>query len=171
MSFTIQEFWKPRFRGVTRPSGPTALAGWSIETDANPSFVEADLALRDGFENLGAPIWFVAAPGAVGKSTLAKEISAQTGSVYLDLAKADSVAGNYLTGGLVKNALLSDWQKQTTAVLIDALDEARLRVTQGSFEDFLNDVHTSSKNRMIPTVFLAVSELLKKLGLLCPIKG
>lgn len=46
----------------------------------------------------------IAAPGAVGKSTLAREICAATNAVYLDLSAAATVAGNYLVGGLVKAA-------------------------------------------------------------------
>ena len=152
MTHTIDDFWKARLPGLVRPTAAQMLRGWSIENAPNPSFVEADLNLRDGFDDLTAPIWFVAAPGAVGKSTLAKEISARTGAVYLDLAKADTVAGNYLTGGLVKNHLLGDWQENKSAVLIDALDEARLRVTQKSFQDFLKDVETLSAGRSLPTV-------------------
>src|SRR5437660_12598946 len=140
MSYTLDDLWVPRLRGVVRPSVKPDLPGWSTEAVPNPSFVEAALHLRAGYDDLTSPVWFVAAPGAVGKSTLAKEISARTGATYLDLAKADTVAGNYLTGGLVKNKLLTAWQQDKTAILIDALDEARLRVTQQSFDDFLNDV-------------------------------
>lgn len=153
MSYAIEKFWVPRLDGVARPSTVATLAGWSSDAKPNPSFVEADLHVRDGFDDLTGPIWFVAAPGAVGKSTLAKEISARTGAVYLDLAKAETVAGNYLTGGLVKNGLLTAWQENRTTLLIDALDEARLRVTQSSFEDFLNDVEHLSRGRRMPTVF------------------
>lgn len=149
---TIQDFWIPRLRGVIHPPAVPTLPGWSIEPSSNQSFVEADLRLREGFGNLAATVWFVAAPGAVGKSTLAREISARTGAIYLDLAKADTVAGNSLTGGLVKNQLLGEWQENKTAILIDALDEARLRVTQKSFEDFLKDVEELARRRAFPTV-------------------
>lgn len=90
MHYTIDSFWIRRLDGVVRPTAALTLPGWSVETSPNPWFVEADLLLRDGFNDLAAPIWFVAAPGAVGKSTLAKEISARTGAVYLDLANADT---------------------------------------------------------------------------------
>jgi hypothetical protein len=129
------------------------MAGWSIKVAPNTSFVEAELDLREGYDDLETPIWFVAAPGAVGKSTLAKAISARTGAVYLDLAKAETVAGNYLTGGLVKNRLLDAWQANQATLLIDALDEARLRVTQSSFEDFLKDVETLARGRSLPADF------------------
>ena len=176
MHHSIQDFWIPRLSAVVRPPTMPTQPGWSIEETPNPSFVEADLHLRDGFDDLAAMIWFVAAPGAVGKSTLAKEISARTSAVYLDLAKADTVAGNYLTGGLVKNKLLQEWLENHTTILIDALDEARLRVTQQSFEDFLNDVEALSRGRYSPTIIFGrvgiVEEAwlaLAERGLNCPI--
>jgi hypothetical protein len=164
MAYDIDGFWKERFRGINRPSAAPTMAGWTIEPATISSFVEAELSLREGYDDLRAPIWFVAAPGAVGKSTLAKAISAKTGAVYLDLAKAETVAGNYLTGGLVKNHLFEHWRGNQAAILIDALDEARLRVTQSSFEDFLSDVEALARGRALPTVFLGALELSMKLG-------
>jgi hypothetical protein len=152
MPYTIDGFWKTRLQGVVRPPSQPKLAGWSAESSPGQYFIEADLHLREGYDDLAAPIWFVAAPGAVGKSTLAKEISARTGAIYLDLATADTVAGNYVTGGLAKNELFALWGAKQTTVLIDALDEARLRVTQTSFEDFLGDVETLPHGRQLPTV-------------------
>jgi hypothetical protein len=157
MTYDIAGFWMQSLRGLLRPPSHPSLPGWSIEAAPNTSFVEADLNLRDGYNHLGTPIWFVAAPGAVGKSTLAKAISAHTGAVYLDLAKAETVAGNYLTGGLVKNRLLDACEANQSTLLIDALDEARLRVTQSSFEDFLKDAETLVRGRTLPAVFASVS--------------
>ncbi len=152
MTYDISNFWAPRLAGIERSTKKPILKGWSVEESSNVSFVEAELTLREGWGTLETPIWFVAAPGAVGKSTLAKQISAQTGIMYLDLANADTVAGNYLSGGLLKNGMSSAWQNQTAGVLIDALDEARLRVTQKSFEDFLLDIVSLSTSRRIPTI-------------------
>ncbi len=142
MDFTIDHFWLSRFSTI-KPSSALTVAGWNGAVAESSSFVEAALALREGYDNLDSPVWLVAAPGAVGKSTLAKQIAARTGAVYLDLSAADTVAGNYLTGGLVKNRLMSAWEASETTLLVDALDEARLRVTQKSFEDFLSDLRES----------------------------
>lgn len=177
MGYTIEEFWTDKFRAAIPPTSTFSLPGWHIDSTLNPTFVEADLNLREDFGDLSKPVWFVAAPGAVGKSTLAKQISARTKVVYLDLAQAETVAGNYLTGGLVKNGLLESWQAGRTTVLIDALDEARLRVTKSSFEDFLSDVVTlSSPAHLLPTVIFGrvgiVEEAwlsLAERGLECPI--
>jgi len=152
VSYSINDFWRGRYSGVEKPVSKPVLPGWIFDNQPNSYFVEPDLALREGFGDSKSSIWLIAAPGAVGKSTFAREISAQVGAAYLDLAKADSVAGNYLTGGLVRNNIFSQWQSGTAAVVIDALDEARLRVTQGSFEDFLRDIGSLSAKRSIPTL-------------------
>lgn len=115
--------------------------------------MEARLVAREK-PDLDSSVWLIAASGAVGKSTLAREICAATGAVYVDLATSATVAGNYVIGGLVKNQLWNAWQAEQTTALIDALDEARLRVTQNSFEDFLLDVAAAAKGRSLPLVLL-----------------
>lgn len=152
MAYTLDEFWVPHFQGVVRPTLAQPLTGWSVTLEGNPSFVEAELSLRRDMGDLDSPIWFVAAPGVVGKSTLAREISARTGAVFLDLATADTVAGYYLAGGLDRNELLGAWERGETAVVIDALDEARMRVPEDSFRHFLSDVVEKTSGRDIPTV-------------------
>ena len=94
----------------------------------------------------------VSAPGAVGKSTLARQIAALTGATYVDLAVAEPVGGNTLSGGLFRSGIANEWQAGRAAVLIDGLDEARLRVTQEAFEAFLSDVAAMAKDREVPTV-------------------
>lgn len=154
VDFSIKEFWQQRFAPLVSQSPSKTLPGWShLETHAQ-SFVEAPLSIRDSFSDLSQNVWMIAAPGAVGKSTLAREICAATKAVYLDLATAATVAGNYLVGGLVNAGLWDAWLRGDTTLLVDALDEARLRVTQTSFEDFLVDVANVAKDRSIPIVLL-----------------
>jgi hypothetical protein len=170
MDFSIAEFWESRFRAVDPIQSHPRLPGWSFDIPPNPSFVEAELRLRPDCSDLSAPIWLVAAPGAVGKSTLAREICAQTHAMYLDLSRADTVAGNYLTGGLVKNDVFSQWREGRTSVLIDALDEARLRVTEQSFEDFLDDIKSSAEGRETPVVLLGRLGIIDEVLLILQLK-
>ncbi|PXF33055.1 hypothetical protein WH50_00530 [Pokkaliibacter plantistimulans] len=96
----------------------------------------------------------ISAPGAVGKSALAEELCSRSNSIYLNLADADTIAGNYIIGGLVKNGLYDKWAGGNLSLVIDALDEARLRVTQSSFEDFLSDLFYVSQSGNRPIVLL-----------------
>ena len=154
MEYSIDQFWRLRFASVRAQVPSVSLPGWHAAPDQSPAFVEAPLSLRPGYNDLSQSVWLIAAPGAVGKSTLAKEICAATNAVYLNLAAASTVAGNYLVGGLVKSGLWNAWQADQSTLLVDALDEARLRVTQSSFEDFLADVANVAGTRGVPIVLL-----------------
>jgi hypothetical protein len=153
--YTIQNFWRARLP-VTPAATASLVPGWSVEREGFATFKEAPLALNTELSSDDDPqrssILLVSAPGAVGKSTLARQIAFVTGAVYVDLAKADPVGGNTMSGGLVKSGLYPNWQSETTALLIDGLDEARLRVTQEAFEAFLGDVVQLSAGRTLPTV-------------------
>ena len=154
-SYTIDSFWKRRLC-VRKVTSGTLLAGWSFIHEGLKTFKEAPLTKSDEFgSNADAdtsPILLVSAAGAVGKSTLARQVAFATGAVYIDLGKADPVGGNTLSGGLVRSGLYDGWKKGTIAVLIDGLDEARLRVTQEAFYAFLSDVAEISAGRSVPTV-------------------
>jgi len=175
MNYPINSFWSSRF-GFSKAGTDSTVAGWNFNTTARKGFVEPDICLREGYEDIESKVWLVAAPGAVGKSTLARQIAAVTGAIYIDLAKAVTVAGNYLTGGLANSGLFNEWQSGSITAFIDALDEARLRITQNSFQDFLSDVVTRSTGRTLPVVLFGrvsiVDEawiILKDLGVTAPI--
>jgi len=57
-----------------------------------------------------------------------------------------------LAGGLDRNNLSGTWERGETGIVIDALDEARLRVPEESFLNFLSDVVVKSRGREVPTV-------------------
>ncbi len=176
MLYSIENFWRQKLTSIQAPTSPPTSSGWSVIERGDESYVEADLSLRNDSGSLSSSVWLIAAPGAVGKSTLAKEICAASGAVYVDLAQASAVGGSYVVGGLVQNGLLSDWQLGRTTLVIDALDEARLRVTQTAFEDFLADVASIAHKRSLPLVLIGrvviVEEcwaILSDNGLDCPI--
>ena len=152
---TIDTFWHSRLP-ADKPKAFRAIAGWESRVEPLPTYIEAPLTRSTAFteddDPATSPIILVSAAGAVGKSTLARQIASATGAIYLDLAKADPVGGNTLSGGLLKSGMLADWQADAGAVLIDGLDEARLRVTQDGFKAFMEDVAYLASNRATPTV-------------------
>lgn len=153
--YTIQDFWRARIP-ASQVGAANPIAGWSVERDGFPTFKEAPLTKStepsSASDPQNSPIILISAPGAVGKSTLARQLAFATNAVYVDLAKADPVGGNAISGGLVRSGLYSSWQSQTTTLIIDGLDEARLRVTQEAFKAFLEDVAQLSRDRRLPTV-------------------
>ena len=60
--------------------------------------------------------------------------------MLLDLAKADPVGANTLVGGLTKTDLYQSFKEGNASLIIDGLDEARMRVTEGGFAAFMDDV-------------------------------
>jgi hypothetical protein len=152
--YSINAFWKRRLTVERNPSS-ALVEGWSFLNEGLSTFKEAPIGHSKEFGNGDpdtSPILVVSAPGAVGKSTLARQIAFVTGAVFIDLATTPPVGANTLSGGLLKSGLHINWETGKTAVLIDGLDEARLRVTQQAFEAFLLDVAEISKGRSVPTV-------------------
>lgn len=143
--YTMDGFWVPRLGVRTPPTMVGREPGWSTPTEGLATFVEAPLRRADGDctpldQQSEVPIVLISAPGAVGKSTLAAQIAARTGALLIDLAQAREVGANTLTGGLARTELYAEFLNGDVSVLIDGLDEARIRVTHGSFQAFLEDV-------------------------------
>ena len=98
-------------------------------------------------------IIIVSAPGAVGKSILSRSIAAKKNAMLYDLAEARPVGGASLSGTLF-NALGGENSDQFAEylkegfqfVIIDALDEGRIRVTQDAFLSFLEDIRSRAQS-------------------------
>lgn len=159
-SFSIEDFWKQIISEQPKKVKPSR-KGWDSSPKGLDTFTEAPLTpsgkFGDYVDATKSSLIFVSAPGAVGKSTLAQQIAFETGATYIDLAKAEPVGGDTLSGGLAKSGMYSDWQSGNAVVLIDGLDEARLKVTQEAFEAFLSDVAEISADRQVPTVLFGRS--------------
>ena len=160
MELTLEDFWTrilPPRSPIHETQPATDLRGWSTNPtiDVAGDFIEAPLVSASNHDLPACSVLLVSAPGAVGKTTLAKKLCAGTGSVYVDLASAGTVGANTLIGGLHRASLLSAWSEGNLALIIDALDEARMRVTEASFLDFLSEVsHLASAESRHPRVVL-----------------
>ena len=154
--YKIDGFWISRLGKPSGTRSDSLVQGWTIKTSRLPTFLEAPLTVSDAFGNDSEPmnssVLLVSAPGAVGKSTLAGEIAFATGAIHIDLAVADQVGAFFLLGGLFKSGLVQSVQSPTPALVIDGLDEARLKVTEGAFRTFLTEVAELSKTNAAPLV-------------------
>ena len=169
--YKIDEFWIPRLGKQPQAMSHPLVKGWSFEDKGLNTFKEAPLTQSiEQFGNdadpLRSPVILVSAPGAVGKSTLARQIAFVTGSVYVDLAAADPVGANTLSGGLVRSGIYDSWTAGVTTALIDGLDEAILRTTKEGFEAFLTDVADLSVSRTAPTVLFGRTGIVQDAWLL-----
>ncbi len=153
MMYTFENFWIPRL-GTNQVSAEKWKDGWSTGPQSTGTFVEAPLVLAPKdypkVEPENARVILVAASGAVGKTTLAREVATRTGAILIDLAKTGTVGENFLLGGLAHAKLTDEFEEGRATILIDGLDEARMRVTTESFEDFIKDVAEISERTNRP---------------------
>jgi hypothetical protein len=87
-----------------------------------------------------SPITLVAARGAMGKTTTARALSASLSAPLWSLESDRSVSGDALEARLREygNDLLSPTSKPL--VVVDSLDEARLRVSGVSWQEFAESI-------------------------------
>ena len=155
MSFTIAEFWKKRLTVPARGDS-TVLKGWK-HVERLSTFLEAPLTLSPGFGDVNpaeSGAILISAPGAVGKTTLARQVASETGAMFVDLSTADPVGANTLVGGLARTKLYEPFCTGNASLIVDGLDEARMRVNQDSFAAFMRDVADLVVQNVRPIVLL-----------------
>ena len=115
-------------------------------------FTPPEVALVEG-DIYNSQVLIVAAPGAVGKSTLASALSVKNDAVIWDLAEAEEVGFGSLDAMIertVQQGLKADfleWMSEGIQfVIIDALDEGRIKVNENSFIRLLENISRLAKN-------------------------
>lgn len=152
----IQEFWSAKLAGSSAPAA-SKLDGWTTGSGPPEGFIEPSLKVIVGDPET-ARLFFIAAPGAVGKTSYAAALAGATQSVVVDLAKTDPLGGNFFTGGL-SNAFgymaLADAAAGKIALIVDALDEAQMRATPEGYESGLADIAAITDNAgALPAILL-----------------
>lgn len=117
-----------------------------------PEFIPPNVALAEGIPGQ-SQVLVIEAPGAVGKSTLAKAMSSRCGALMWDLAAADEVGYGSLDAVLehtMRPGLKADFLEWMTEgiqlLIIDALDEGRIKVNENSFTRLLENISRLSKD-------------------------
>ncbi|MGR3434591.1 MAG: hypothetical protein ACU0CO_06845 [Shimia sp.] len=146
MDYSINRFWTRR---LGNGAAPTLVErnGWAAGGSQIENFVEPPLRKgsdrdfgKNGPELENASVILIAAPGAVGKTTFTREVSARTGAIRVDLSKTGAVGDNFLSGGLNKVEAFDAFKNGDVGIIIDALDEALLKTSSEGLSDFLKDV-------------------------------
>lgn len=95
----------------------------------------------------------LSASGAVGKSTVAREISCAKNAPLWDLSQYSTVGKGSVVGAIGPAfgfgqlaTVMGQIASGNLFVVVDALDEARLKVSEPSFYDFLSDIAAAAKN-------------------------
>ncbi len=123
-----------------------------------PTFndVKTDMKLS----TLGPKFALFSAPGATGKSSLAKYIAHRFGALYWNLAKmnigTNSFAGSILSavGAANYSSFINDLNSGEVLLVIDAFDEAEIVSGRKMINSFLTDISNSLTDHNFPTVFL-----------------
>ena len=111
-----------------------------------PEFVPPNVSLEEG-DLSGSQVLIFAAPGAVGKSTLGRALSAKKSTLIWDLAEAEEVGSGSLDAMLDYTMQTGskpdflEWMKEGIQfIIIDALDEGRIKVNELSFLRLLENI-------------------------------
>ena len=113
-----------------------------------PMFVPASLSDVESVDaSTPTQVLIVSAPGAVGKSTLAKEVAFRKAAPLWDLALAPEVGSGSLNGTLFgalakghTDDFLEYLREGLQFIVVDALDEGRTKVNENSFGRLLEDM-------------------------------
>jgi hypothetical protein len=137
-----------------------SVVGISAVEAPNPCFVEPDLEVEEAIQAGRTSVVLLAAPGAVGKSTLASELALRTGAPLWDLSQLQ--VGSKTFSGTILDAydfeatgVLKRFQTGEYLFVLDALDEAQVRAGSQNFDAFLADLAVALKEpRDKPTLVL-----------------
>ena len=152
---TLQDLMKilPDCQGPTK--FPLRLKGSDLDYRAQglPSFVPANLAERADVGTVKDPsVIIISAAGAVGKTTLATQLAFLKNTLIWNLAESTTVGRKSLTGTLLSvfgveqiAAFDRALRSGELFIVIDALDEGRVKTTESGFAAFLNDLADYAK--------------------------
>jgi hypothetical protein len=149
-------------RGTARFTLTGTRADVTLPSSRPEEFVHPTLkpSALDG-ELSGYQVVVVSAAGAVGKSTMAAELAAQRNMALWNLAKAGSVGQGSLHGMIAQAFGIQNAAAVNTAlgagtfgIVIDALDEGRIRINEAAFEDFIADIGAVAAQLKAPGIIL-----------------
>lgn len=116
------------------------------------AFVAPNLSARPDAQTAAPSVVIISAAGAVGKTTVARELAYLRRAMLWDLAKSQPVGQSSLSGTLLSvfgaSQIASiDGALRTGQIfmVVDALDEGRVKTTQAGFEAFLTDLASYAK--------------------------
>lgn len=118
-----------------------------------PEFIGPDVSPSSAIDQPAGPrIMIISAAGAVGKSTLANELAYRKRAPIWDLAQAPAVGGNSLNGYLTASfgfaqagTVSSKLSSGELFLIVDGLDEARVKANEAGFEAFVKNIAAVAK--------------------------
>jgi hypothetical protein len=138
----------PDCPGSTRFPIKSAYSGFRYIGEGLSEFIGPDLAPSSAVNQTQNPkIMIISAAGAVGKSTLAREIANRKHAPIWSLDQASAVGDNSMTGQLttafgfqVASRANRGFEVGSLFIIVDALDEARVKANEAGFEAFIKNI-------------------------------
>ena len=131
--------------------------------DKEPFYVKPnfqDVKVDNKISMLNPKFILYSAPGAVGKSSLAKYISFKFNSIYWDVSKITS-GTNSFTGSILSaigaskySQFIDDLNNAKITLVIDAFDEAEMISGRKMINEFINDINNALENCSTPSIFM-----------------
>lgn len=160
---TFEEFLDlfPQVQSEKHPIQETETTWANYEADRNPRFVAPPLQERRKVSPGQTSVVLLSARGAVGKSTLGKEIARRKRAPFVNLA-GRKVGSDAAIGFITKmfgvgdaHLAFAELAEGNLLLVVDALDETRLGSGEGNFDVFLEDLAALlKKSRPNPSVVL-----------------
>jgi hypothetical protein len=141
-----------------------------------PSF--SDVKTDPKLSSLKPKFVLLSAPGAAGKSALAKYIAYKFDAIYWNLAKV-KVGTNSFAGSIISavdapnySNFIADLNSGNVLLVIDAFDEAEIISGRKMLDSFIADISKNLSCHQLPTVFLlARTETAQYLASFCAENG
>lgn len=163
MTFEALVAQLPKCPGPAALPLPDNTGGITYVPHGLPEFIGPDLSPSTAIEQQPAApkVIIVSAAGAVGKSTLANELASKKQAPIWDLAQASAVGENSLTGQLTTSfgfdgaaRVSAGLANGTVFIIVDALDEARVKANQAGYEAFISNIAELAKAAKGPAFVL-----------------
>lgn len=143
----------------------------------NDKYVSPFLKVIDGDTKSSPRIVLISAAGAVGKSQLTRHLSYEKTIPVFDLAECKPVGDYTMTGVLSELYDQAELKKRFNngeqVVIIDALDEGKMKVTFDAFMSFIDDVakHIPANSDTIPFIMMGRTNIMELVYLHLAEKG
>lgn len=154
MNYTFAELLEQLPNCDNFPMKGTLPDGLYYPEESPEGFIAPNLTIsEEATDPENCQVIIISAPGAVGKSTLASAMSAQKNALMWDLASAREVAAGSLNGLLYEtfeddymNEFIEYISEGMQFLIIDALDEGRIKVNENAFRRLLEDISERAKD-------------------------
>lgn len=153
-----------KYKRCSRYNLGSAVSEYICYVEKEPFFVSPVLTsvkTDDRLSTLNPKFVLFSAPGATGKSTMAKYIASKYDALYWDLPKTDRIGTGTFDGSILRavgapkySQFIADLNDAKALLVIDAFDEAEIISGRKMLSTFITDISVHLVEHSVPSVFL-----------------